>query len=274
MTKALNYRDSGAIETGASPLVVLHGLFGSADNWRSHIRQWQGNRRVIAVDLRNHGQSPHIDGMSYQAMAEDVVAVMDRLDIEKFDLLGHSMGGKVAMTLARRHPERVARLVVADVAPIAYEHGHDDIFRAHRLVEDAMPESRREADEAMAEAVDDRMTRQFLATNLVRDDQGVLVWRVGLDEIEAGYADIAAAPGGESAWEGPALLLRGERSHYVPDSVLEAVRAVLPQVRIETIADAGHWLHAEQPEAFMRAVNAFLNQDQRAPLGVVTPPAR
>ncbi|SPJ34722.1 alpha/beta fold hydrolase [Kushneria phyllosphaerae] len=263
MSIELHYADSGVPEqAGTLPLVVLHGLFGSADNWRSHIRHWRQTRRVVAVDLRNHGRSGHTSGMRYEDMAADVLSVMDQLDIQQCDLLGHSMGGKVAMTMARCHPQRVARLIVADIAPIAYEHGHDDIFRAHRLVEDALPESRKEADEAMAEAIDNRTTRQFLATNLMRDDQGILGWRVGLDFIEEGYGDIVAPPGGEAPYTGPALVLRGEHSDYVTDDALPVIADIMPASKVDTIKGAGHWLHAEQPEAFIRAIDAFLNTDR------------
>ncbi|WP_251978479.1 alpha/beta fold hydrolase [Salinicola avicenniae] len=250
--------DTGDVEGGALPLVVLHGLFGSADNWRSHIKHWQTRRRVIAVDLRNHGRSPHIEGMAYPAMAKDVMALLDALEIERFDLLGHSMGGKVAITLARQHPQRVARLVVADVAPVAYGHGHDDVFAALRRVESAQPTSRKDADRVMAAVIDSVPTRQFLATNLVRDDDGIMRWRVGLDEIAADYEAIIAAPGGDSPYEGPTLLLRGSESHYVLDRYREAIEAVLPAVELRTLEGAGHWLHAEQPEAFREAVDAFL----------------
>ncbi|GAB2798767.1 alpha/beta fold hydrolase [Halomonas shantousis] len=241
------------------PLVVLHGLFGSADNWRSHVKQWQQKRRVIAVDLRNHGRSPHAPGMRYEQMAEDVTALLDHLAIENCDLLGHSMGGKVAMTLARQAPQRVASLIVADIAPVAYRHGHEAIFEAMHRVAEARPENRKAADALMAESIETPATRLFLATNLVRDDEGVMVWRVGLAEIEADYASIVSEPGGQGAYEGPALVLRGSRSDYVTDALLPRVREVLPEARIETL-EAGHWLHAEQPEAFQAAVEAFLSE--------------
>ncbi|WP_456267248.1 alpha/beta fold hydrolase [Kushneria sp. AK178] len=260
MSIELHHADSGMPEQAdAPPLVVLHGLFGSADNWRSHVKHWRRTRRVVAVDLRNHGRSPHAPGMGYDAMAADVLEVLDRLDIRQCDLLGHSMGGKVAMTLARHHPQRVKRLIVADIAPVVYEHGHDDIFRAHRLVEDALPESRKEADDAMAGAIDSQTTRQFLATNLARDDQGILGWRVGLDFIEEGYGDIVAPPGGDTPFEGPTLVLRGEHSDYITDETLPIIAEVMPASRVETIKGAGHWLHAEQPEAFLQSIDDFLN---------------
>ncbi|ABE59287.1 alpha/beta fold hydrolase [Chromohalobacter israelensis] len=248
------------VDTGGEgrPLVVLHGLFGSADNWRSHVKQWRAQRRVIAVDLRNHGKSPHASGMRYATQAEDVEALLEALNIERCDLLGHSMGGKVAMTLARQSPARVARLIVADIAPIAYQHGHDAIFRAMRAVEARPPADRKAADRIMAEFIETPATRMFLATNLVRGEDERLVWRVGLDQIEEDYASIVAVPDGDGAYEGPALVLRGGRSDYVSDEALPAVEAVLPRAHVETLAEAGHWLHAEQPEAFQSAMSRFL----------------
>ncbi|MGR2737032.1 alpha/beta fold hydrolase [Billgrantia sp. Q4P2] len=256
MSVELNYQDTGGEGT---PLIVVHGLLGSADNWRSHIKQWQAQRRVVAVDLRNHGRSPHAEGMSYREMAEDLLALMDRLDIEKAHLLGHSMGGKVVISLARLMPERVASLIVADIAPQAYGHGHDAVFAGLRQLQRGKPTNRREADELLAKHVDERATRLFLATNLERGEDGELVLRVGLDQIEAGYRDIMHGPAGEGAFEGPVLVLRGGRSHYVPDSALPGLREVLPNSRLVTLEEAGHWLHAERPEAFQSAVNEFLD---------------
>jgi esterase len=255
MAVELNYQDTGG---EGIPLIVVHGLLGSADNWRSHVKQWQERRRVVAVDLRNHGRSPHADGMSYREMADDLQALMERLQIDRAHLLGHSMGGKVVISLARLAPERVASLIVADIAPQAYGHGHDAVFAGLRNLERGKPDNRREADALLAEHVEERPVRLFLATNLERAEGGGLTLRVGLDQIETGYEDIMQAPAGEGAFEGPALMLRGARSHYVPDSALPQLREVLPHARLETL-EAGHWLHAEQPEAFQAAVNDFLD---------------
>lgn len=254
MNVALHYNDSGG---EGEPLLVIHGLLGSADNWRSHVRQWQKHYRVIALDLRNHGRSFHAPGMSYEAMAADVFALMDNLNIEKAHLLGHSMGGKVVMSVARLAPERVHSLIVADIAPVTYGHGHDNVFAALRSVEAGQPADRPAADALMAEYVPERAVRLFLATNLVRSDQGGLCLRLGLDEIQAGYEDIIGLPAGEEAFDGPALVIRGSRSAYVLDEWLPAVYAVLPRAEVVTL-DAGHWLHAEQPDAFQHSVNKFL----------------
>lgn len=239
------------------PLVVVHGLFGSADNWRSHVKAWQEWRRVITVDLRNHGRSPHAEGMGYDAMAADVVALLDRLGIARAHLLGHSMGGKVVISLARLAPERVASLIVADIAPRAYGHDHDTVFAALRRVAEGRPASRREADELLAEHVEERAVRLFLATNLERAEEGGLQLRLGLDEIQEDYEAIMGAPAGEGAFSGPTLVLRGANSYYVTDAMLPGLREVLPEARVVTL-DAGHWLHAEQPEAFRQAVDDFL----------------
>lgn len=240
------------------PLVVIHGLLGSADNWRSHLKVWQRSRRVIAVDLRNHGRSPHVEGMSYAAMSQDVLAALDKLSVERAHILGHSMGGKVAITLARLTPERCASLTVADIAPVAYQHGHDDVFAALERVREGAPTNRREADALLAEHVDSRPTRLFLATNLVRNDQGIMALRVGLDEIQRGYEAIIGKPGGEVAFDAPTLVLRGADSPYVGDEMLPALREVLPRARVVTLKQAGHWLHADQPEAFQQSVDAFI----------------
>ncbi len=256
----LYYQDSSRQDSDGQdgvPLIVMHGLFGSADNWRSHVKQWQRKRRVISVDLRNHGRSPHAEKMDYAVMAQDVIALLDKLEIERCDLLGHSMGGKVAITVARLAPERLSSLIVADIAPVAYGHDHDSVFAALRRVVEGEPTSRKEADALMAEVVETPAVRMFLATNLVRDDEGVMRLRVGLDEIEAAYDNIIAEPAGEGVYEGPTLVLRGANSGYVSDEFVPPLKKVLPSAEIETL-DAGHWLHAEAPKAFRQAVNDFL----------------
>lgn len=254
MPVGLNYQDTGG---EGVPLVVIHGLFGSADNWRSHVKAWQEARRVIAVDLRNHGRSPHAEGMGYDAMAEDVIQLLDRLAIPRAHLLGHSMGGKVVISLARLAPARVASLIVGDIAPLAYGHDHDRVFAGLRRLEAGRPTNRREADDLLGEHVEERAVRLFLATNLVRAEAGGLKLRLGLDEIQADYETIMGPPVGEGAFTGPTLVLRGAHSRYVTDAMLPALREVLPEAEVVTL-EAGHWLHAEQPEAFREAVNRFL----------------
>ena len=254
MPVELNYLDTGG---EGVPLVVIHGLFGSADNWRSHVKAWEASRRVIAVDLRNHGRSPHAEGMGYDAMAGDVIKLLDRLQVPRAHLLGHSMGGKVVISLARLAPERVASLIIGDIAPLAYGHDHDTVFAGLRRLEEGQPANRREADDLLGEHVKERAVRLFLATNLERAESGGLRLRLGLDEIQADYETVMAPPAGEGAFPGPTLVLRGASSPYVTDAMLPALREVLPEAEVVTL-EAGHWLHAEQPEAFRDAVEAFL----------------
>ncbi|MGJ7461679.1 alpha/beta fold hydrolase [Halomonas sp. MA07-2] len=254
MPVELNYQDTGG---DGVPLVVIHGLFGSADNWRSHVKAWQETLRVVTVDLRNHGRSPHAEGMGYDTMAEDVIQLLDRLAIPRVHLLGHSMGGKVVITLARLAPARVASLIVGDIAPLAYGHDHDTVFAGLRRLEDGRPANRHEADALLGEHVKERAVRLFLATNLERVEQGGLKLRLGLDEIQDDYETIMGPPAGEGTFPGPTLVLRGAHSHYVTDEMLPALREVLPEAEVVTL-DAGHWLHAEQPEAFRESVEVFL----------------
>ncbi|MBY6207144.1 MULTISPECIES: alpha/beta fold hydrolase [Halomonas] len=254
MAVALELADSGG---PGVPLVIVHGLLGSADNWRSHVKHWSQQRRVIAVDLRNHGRSPHADGMSYEDMAEDLADVITGSGADKVHLLGHSMGGKVVMSLARLYPDLVASLMVADIAPVAYEHRHDSVFAALRAVEASAPKDRREADELMAAHVEDKPTRMFLATNLVRGEGNVLCLRVNLDAIEGSYEDIMAEPAGRGPIRVPSIVIRGSRSDYVADARLAAVREVLPEASLETL-DAGHWLHTEKAKEFQQCIDRFL----------------
>ncbi|TVM07884.1 MAG: alpha/beta fold hydrolase [Halomonas sp.] len=262
-TVNLYYTDTKNREgNDSTPLIVIHGLLGSADNWRSHVKAWQEKRRVIAVDLRNHGRSPHVEGMTYRMMSDDVMALMDKLGIAHAHVLGHSMGGKVAMTMARLAPRRVASLIVADIAPVTYSHGHDDVFAALNEVAANRPANRRDADALLAKHVDARPIRLFLATNLERTTdhgQPVMGLRVGLEQIIKGYPDIVTVPAGDLPYDGPCLVLRGANSDYVSDSMLPALKQVLPNARVVTLKEAGHWLHADQPQAFQQAVESFVD---------------
>ncbi|MGJ8513289.1 alpha/beta fold hydrolase [Carnimonas bestiolae] len=254
----LHYIEQGTPSDHERPLVILHGLLGSADNWRSALKAFGRDRRVMALDLRNHGASPHAQDVGYEALAEDVVATLASLNIQRFDLLGHSMGGKTAMLLAQRYPQCVARLIVVDIAPVAYQHGHRREFEAMQAVASVAIESRQQADEIMQRHIDDLATRQFLATNLKRDgDSGQLRWRVGLNELIDGYAEIAAAPEAGGNAEVPTLLIRGRDSDYVSPQGVEAMRALFPKLEVVAL-NTGHWVHAQDFKAFKATVDQFL----------------
>ena len=250
----LRFREYGQGE----PLVILHGLFGSSANWNGIARQLAETQRVLVPDLRNHGGSPHRAGMSYPELAGDLLAWMDRQDLGSAWLMGHSMGGKLAMWLALHHPERVARLVVVDIAPVAYGHDFRPFIHAMRAVEQVGVRSRAEAESRLTPVVPDPAVRQFLLQNLVAAD-GRYRWRINLDALEAGMPDIVGfpEPDATTAYTAPALFVHGARSDYLGAEALPVIAKWFPAAEVIRIADAGHWLHVEQPRALLDALNRF-----------------
>lgn len=249
-----------------APLLILHGLFGSLSNWNWHARKWSEAFSVYALDLRNHGNSPHADSMSYPEMARDVLEFLDHHDIDTCHLLGHSMGGKVAMQLAMDHPGRIRTLVVADIAPVPYEGEHDRIFAGLAAIDPAAVKTRQEADAVLVEYEEDEQVRQFLLSNLQRrkGGEGGFEWRINLPALEACYADLRAGLE-EGSYDGPVLFLRGDDSNYIQESYREAILSRFPRAELKTLKQAGHWLHAEKPETFNRLVTDFIrdNEDER-----------
>jgi esterase len=241
------------------PLVILHGLFGSGKNWQSLARRFGERFDVISVDLRNHGQSFHADAMNYPAMTGDVVDLLDSLDLSRVNVLGHSMGGKVSMMLAATCPQRVDRLIVADIAPVAYAHSHDDLIDPiHSLSLETLG-SREQADRFLASRIPQAGLRAFLLQNLVRED-GAWRWRVNWRVIQRDMDQLTGFSGLADDWkvEHPTLFIRGASSSYVGDTELAAIHQHFSRARIETLVGAGHWLHAEQPQAFLQRVFDFL----------------
>lgn len=243
----------------APPLVLLHGLFGSSVNWRAIARRLGGARRVLAMDLRNHGRSPHDARMTYPAMADDVLETLRAADLDCADILGHSMGGKTAMVLALEHPGACRRLLVADIAPVIYTHSHLPLIEALRRLDVAALESRRAADAALASDVDDPMLRQFLLQSLEPAESGYR-WRLNLEALASGMEDLVGFPelnGG--GFDGPTLFLYGANSDYVQPEQHPRIEHYFPNAQFRKIDHAGHWLHAEQPAALVRAVAEFID---------------
>jgi pimeloyl-ACP methyl ester carboxylesterase len=240
------------------PVVLLHGLFGRSQNLGALARRLSSRFRVISLDLRNHGASPHAAGMGYERMAEDVRDTLAGLGVTRASVLGHSMGGKVAMVLALTHPDCVDRLIVADIAPVAYRHSNAAVSAA-MLALPLIPGLTRAAAEAyLAEAAPDASVRAFLLQNLIPG--ATPGWRIGLEHIAADMKLIEgfpAVPDG-ARFAGPTLFLRGASSGYVKESAWPVVQALFPASVLETVENAGHWLHAEQPEAFASAVERFM----------------
>jgi esterase len=260
MTVRLAATEYGAIDqSGGPPLAVLHGLFGSGRNWASIAQRLAAHCRVIAFDLRNHGGSAWAGGMQYAEMAEDVLAMLAEREYRRSALLGHSMGGKAAMMAALRDPDMVERLVVVDIAPIAYPPHHLGLVRAMRALDLSAIKRRSEADAALIPAIPDPAERGFLLQNLVFDD-GRPRWRLNLDAIEREMPSLTGFPAvpDNSVYQGPALFVAGDRSDYLPPEHEPAIRRLFPNARIARIADAGHWVHAEQPQAFLDIVEPFL----------------
>lgn len=250
-------------QTGGAgrPVLLLHGLFGALGNLVSLARELNAGYQSVRVDLRNHGRSPHAGAMDYPTMAADVLRLLDSRGIDSCAILGHSMGGKVAMELALTHPARVAALVVADIAPVAYAPDrHDAVFGALRAVPLDELHSRQQADQVLARTLADPGLRQFLLTNLYRDDDRY-AWRINLDVLHARRSAIAAAPPAAGVYGGPVLFVKGSESDYIGDASSSAIRARFPAARLHIVQGAGHWLHAEKPAAFNRAVLRFLGQN-------------
>ena len=256
-----------AIETGMGrPVVLLHGLFGSARNFGAVQRALaaEGVGRVIALDLRNHGASPHDPDMGYATMAADVAATLGALGALPAAVIGHSMGGKVAMRLALATPEAVASLVVADIAPVAYPPHFAAIAAAMAALPLEAGMGRAGADAALKAAVPDPALRAFLLQNFIPGTPAA--WRIGLSEIIAALDGIGGweAPAG-ALYPGRVMVLAGERSDYILREDRAAFRALFPAARFVTLRHAGHWLHADNPEGFRAAIVAFLRAGADAP---------
>jgi esterase len=242
--------------SGRPPLVVAHGLFGSARNWSAIGKRLARKREVLAVDMRNHGASPHHGSHDYPSMADDLAAVIAAAG-GTADLLGHSMGGKAAMVLALSRPELVGRLIVADIAPAAYGHSQMPLVEAMRALDLSDVTRRGEADARLAEAVPEPDVRAFLLQSLEIDDKGAR-WRLNLDTLARDMALIMGFPEMSGRFVGPALFVTGADSDYLGDTHWPEIRARFPKARHEAIAGAGHWVHAEAPREFVAVVEAFL----------------
>lgn len=241
-------------KTDLAPLLIAHGLFGSARNWGAIAKRLSDARRVIAVDMRNHGDSPWFESHAYSDMAADLAEVI-AAEGGRADVLGHSMGGKAAMQLALTRPELVGRLIVADIAPAAYGHSQNHLIAAMRGLDLAGVESRGEADRRLAATVADPSVRAFLLQSL---DLKAGRWRLNLDVLEREMARITGWPGTGGRFDGPVLFLSGALSDYVKPEHRAEIKRLFPGARFAKIPGAGHWLHAEKPREFEAAVRAFL----------------
>jgi pimeloyl-ACP methyl ester carboxylesterase len=250
------------LEAGQGPpLVLLHGLFGSARNWGAVQKALASDYRVVALDLRNHGASPHAPAMDYAAQAADIAETLAALSVERAVVLGHSMGGKAAMMLALTRPELVERLIIADIAPRPYAPALRAVVAALQASPLHAGLTRQEADQALRAAVPEAPIRSFLLQNL-RFETVPPSWRIGLAEIATAMPAIEDfAPPPDARFDGPALAMAGALSPYIRAEDHAAFRALFPRIRFVSIPRAGHWLHAENPQGFSAALEEFLASD-------------
>lgn len=237
------------------PFIILHGLFGSSDNWVTLAKRIAEDRSVYIVDQRNHGRSPHSKEFGYSILARDLRDFMDEHSIETATILGHSMGGKTAMFFAQMFPERVDSIIVADMGIKQYAPHHQVIFEAFHAVHPESLESRAEAEERMAPIIGNRAVRQFLLKNLYRRKDGTYCLRVNFEVLEERMDDVLRAVPDEPV-DIPTLFITGEKSDYVPVEDHDAIRKIFTKAKFVSLP-AGHWLHAEDPEGFYDAVMNF-----------------
>lgn len=250
------------IEGEGKALLILHGFLGTSDNWKTFSGQYaaQGHQ-VHALDMRNHGRSFHSEESNYAAMVEDVHKYVTHHDLSHFDLIGHSMGGKIAMFFSMEYPEMIDKMVVADIGPRYYRQHHQDILAALNAVDFSVKPSRADIEVIMKRYLgDDQGTIQFLMKNLYWVEPGQLAFRVNLPVLTKEIENIGQALPEGTVFDKPTLFLRGGNSKYIKDEDMDGIRKHFPKAVFATIKDAGHWLHAEKPKEFLEATLYFLKQ--------------
>ena len=243
---------------GGAPLVIMHGVFGSSDNWLTVSKQMALSRTLYLLDLRNHGRSPHSEVFTYEAMGSDLSEFLDDQNLPQVHLLGHSMGGKAAMLFAAAHPERLKSLVVVDISPRPYPAHHGHILEALTSLNLAETGTRNQADAHLSTLIPEPDVRAFLLKNLYRDENNRFAWRINLPVIDRDIENIGIGLPPHTKISLPALFIKGAGSKYITPSDELEIHRLFSNVNIVSIPGAGHWVQAEQPQAFAEAVNAFL----------------
>lgn len=242
-------------DANSCPLIILHGFLASSRNWRTIAKRLSQSNRVYVLDMRNHGASPHAEQMDYPEMAYDIACFMDNLGLQKTHLLGHSMGGKIAMWFALQYPYRVKKLIVADIAPVHYNHSFDVMIQSLKQLPLDQITNRKSAELYLAQSIPDTRFRQFLLQNLLLKD-GNYCWRINLDIIQKTAHHIVAFPEySEQYFIDKALFIAGEHSDYID---LNSVFKVFPKAEVVTIPDTGHWLYVEAPDEFCQIINDWM----------------
>jgi esterase len=253
----LNYKDFGAGE----PIIILHGLFGTLDNWQTVARSLASDRLVYIIDQRNHGRSPHAAEMDYEVLAEDLKDFMEENWVFNATILGHSMGGKTAMQFALTYPEMVNQLIIVDIAPKKYEGGHQEVFKALFSIDLNTLETRKEAETLLNNHVTDKGTVQFLLKNLSRNsDTNKFEWKMNLPVLWQQYTTLMADIPAQGTFTNDTLFIRGGNSDYVSDTDFHNALSRFPKAKLATIAEAGHWVHADKPNELVQVVGKFISR--------------
>lgn len=247
-------------ENQGTPLLVFHGLFGMLDNWASFGKALAEEYAVHLIDLRNHGKSFHSDAMSHDDLAQDIAYYMDHFGMEKAHLLGHSLGGKAVMQFAIQFPQKVSKLIVADIAPKAYPPHHQGIIKALQSVDFSAVNSRKEVEVVLSDYIREESVIQFLMKSLYWTENKRLSWRFNLQVLAEKYNDFVANAIRFGTFNGETLFVAGEKSHYILPQDHFSIRQQFPHFELVTVPDAGHWLHAENPDYFTQVVIDFLKK--------------
>lgn len=242
-----------------SPLIILHGLFGSSDNWYSLSKIFAEKYKVYVIDQRNHGQSPHDPAHDYNALTDDLNEFIEDHKIEKPIIIGHSMGGKTAMNFAIRFPEKLSKLIVVDIVPKAYPVHHDSILKGLNAIQLDQLESRGQADEILSPFIPEPAVRQFLLKNLARNSTQNFEWRINIPVLEAHIEDMGVALQYEGQFNGSTLFIVGSKSNYFEAGDDATIKSYFPKAEI-TALNTGHWVQAENPKSFMETVFNFVNE--------------
>ena len=241
------------------PLLILHGYFGMGDNWKSHANKFaEDGFQVHLIDQRNHGRSFHSDDFNYELLVEDLLAYIEYHQLEKVNLLGHSMGGKTAMLFAVEYPEHIKKLIVADISPREYPPHHHDILNALNSIDFSVQNSRKLVDDKLAELIPQVGIRQFLLKNTYWREKGQIDFRFNLISLTENNIEVGAALPSFTIFEGDTLFLRGGNSDYITTEDESLINAHFPKANVKTIENAGHWLHAENPKDFYSEAIVFL----------------
>ncbi len=245
------------------PLIILHGVFGSSDNWKTLANHLMSTFEVYLVDQRNHGLSPHSDDFNYQVMTDDLKELLDDEQIEKYSLLGHSMGGKTAMNFAIQYPEKIIKLIIVDIAPKRYPPRHQNILKGVHSLTLHEINTRKEADDLLSVTINNAGIRQFILKNLSRNPEGLFYWKINWKAIEDNIQAIGAPLLSHAVFSGKVMFIRGAQSDYILNEDEPLLKKHFPDAVLITIKKAGHWVHAEQPAQLLALIKQFIKYGKR-----------